>query len=111
MAGELGSRTIATACVRAATARGFMAAILRRGDPDRGVVYLKTLARDGASTLFIQTRDAVGRPAWRQAIGPEPRPEAEVDERLRREADVDPDLWAVEVMDDRHGHPLEPDLI
>ena len=109
MSGELSARLLAQACMRAAEARGLPAAALRRGDPDAGIVYVKTLARDGEATLFVQARDDEGVRAWRRMQGP--APEADIDAKLAREAEIDPDLWAVEVMDDEHRHPLDPKLI
>lgn len=109
MNGELSARMVATACVNAAAAHGRPAVVLRKGDPDAGVIYVKVLARDGSATLYGQTRDDLGRPAWRRAAGPEP--EAEIERRLDREAGIDPDLWAVEILDDSHAHPLDPKLV
>lgn len=109
MTGEIAARLLAQACLRAAAARGLPAAVLRRGDPDAGILYVKTLARDGQATLFVQTRDDDGLRAWRMMQGP--APEADIDAKLAREAEIDPDLWAVEVMDDEHRHPLDPKLV
>lgn len=106
---RLKSGLVVAACLNAAAAHGKPAVILRKGDSDSGVVYLKTLARDGAATLYAQTRTAAGDPAWMRALGP--APEGEIDARIDREARIDRDLWAVEILDDGHAHPLDPDLV
>ena len=107
---RLSSKLTAQACVRAAESLGHMAVILRRGDPDAGVLFVKALARDGSAALFGQTIDMSGAPAWR-AVMPGPTPEAEIDDRLAREARIDPDIWIVEVLDDALRHPLNPELV
>lgn len=114
---RLRSDLIVAACLRAAAAAAHPAVMLRKGDPDSGAVLVKTLARDGAATLygqasdFGQSADHAGDPAWRRLIGPDPAPEADVDARIAREAAIDPDIWVVEVMDDAHGHPLIPRIL
>lgn len=105
----LKSGLVVAACLTAAAAHGKPAVVLRKGDADSGVVYLKTLARDGVATLFAQTRSAAGDPGWMRALGP--APESEIDARIDREARIDRDLWAVEILDDGHAHPLDPDLL
>ena len=106
---ELKSRLIARACVSAAEAAGHPAAMLRRGDPDGGVVYVKALARDGSATLYAQARAFDGPLGWRRVTGP--TAEAEIDDRIARDANIDPDMWVVEVMDDAMAHPLDPPLL
>lgn len=83
--------------------------VLRRGDPDAGLVYVKALARDGQATLYAQARNNDGDLGWRHVMGP--NPEAEIDERLERDRRIDSDLWTVEVLDDAMRHPLDPQLI
>ena len=83
--------------------------VLRRGDPDAGLIYVKALARDGRATLYAQARQEDGELGWRRVTGP--LPEAEIDERLDRDRRIDPDLWALEVLDDAMAHPLNPRLI
>jgi len=51
---RLKSGLVVAACLNAAAAHGKPAVVLRKGDSDSGVVYLKTLARDGDATLYSQ---------------------------------------------------------
>jgi len=83
--------------------------VLRRGDPDAGIVYVKALARDGQATLYAQARDSDDALGWRYVMGP--CPEAEIDERIDRDRRIDSDMWTVEVLDDAMRHPLDPQLI
>mgnify|MGYP002637464373 CR=1 FL=1 len=110
MSGErLNAGLLVGACLRAAVAQGKLAAVLRKGDPDSGMIFVKALARNGTAVLYTQTRDDTGESAWRRAAGP--APEADIDQRLDREANIDRDLWAVEILDDALAHPLDPKLV
>ena len=111
MPSDLKARMLVQACIRAATFKTLPSVVLRRGDPDAGVIYVKVLARDGRAVLFVQTRDAAGAPAWRRSSGETPVPEADIDEKIDRDARIDSDLWAIEVLDDAFAHPLDPKLI
>ena len=111
MSGDLSAKLLVAACVRAAAAKGCHAMVLRRGDPDRGMVYVKVMNREGAATLFQTARDFDGRQGWRVTAGPAPKPEAEIDAKIFGDARIDPDLWAVEVLDDGLEHPLAPDFL
>ncbi len=114
---RLRSDLIVAACIRAAVAAARPAVVLRKGDPDSGAILVKTLARDGAATLYGQASaydqapEHAGDPAWRRLTGPGPAPETEIDARIAREASIDPDIWVVEVMDDDHDHPLNPRIL
>lgn len=108
---RLRSELTVAACLRAAGVAAHPAVVLRKGDPDAGMVLVKALARDGAAALFGQTRDADGEPAWRRLTGAAPAPEADADARIAREAAIDPDIWVVEVLDDACGHPLNPRIL
>ena len=108
---RLSAGLLAAACLNAAASQAKHALVLRKGDPDAGVLFLKTLARDGSAMLFGQRRDAEGRAAWRRVTGAAPVPEADVDARFAREAEFDPDIWAIELLDDSHLHPLNPRIV
>jgi len=108
-AGRLRSGLVASACLNAAAANGKPAVVLRRGDADSGMVFVKSMARDGQAVLYAQTVGRDGASGWRLAFGP--APERDVDARIEREANMDRDLWALEIMDDAMAHPLAPPLV
>jgi len=105
---RLNAKLLAASCVRAASARALPAAVLRRGDPDAGAVFVKCLARDGRAVLYGQTRDLDGALVWRPLTGEAPVDEAAAEDRIAREASIDRDIWVVEVMTDSLDHPLAP---
>lgn len=98
-----------SAYVRRRNDRGLFTAVVRRGSPEAGAIFVKLSRLDGTADLygplpqvFVAELDpavAGGRlfeALMRQA------PEADVDERLRRERRFDDDLWIVET-EDRSG--------
>ncbi len=82
---------------------GIPAHIVRRGDATAGAVVVKTATLDGQARARQRGFDlATGQRCWLPLID---GAEAEVDARLAREAQIDPDLWIVEV-EDRRGRDL-----
>ncbi len=83
--------------------------VTAKGDPTAGAVIVKLNTLDGQAKAFQRTYDLLSdQRMWDTlAQGPEP----EVDEALRKQRRVDPDLWVIEV-EDRHGRTLldEPGL-
>jgi hypothetical protein len=87
--------------------------VVRRGDADAGAIYIKLGSGPGEFQLFAPATSMAegwgregamfvedGR-AW-TAIYDTPRPEADVDRYLERQARSDPDLWVIE-LETRNG--------
>ena len=72
--------------------------VLRRGDPDAGVIYLKVVKEAGE----VRILQAVGEEYACSETAGEPLTEDSADGYLERQARYDPDLWVIEV-DDRQG--------
>lgn len=74
-----------------------------RGDPTAGAVLVKLATLDGQAQLFQRSFDLMtGARAWvTLAAGPE----VEVDAAARRQRQMDPDLWVIEV-ESREGRTL-----
>ncbi len=97
------------ALVRRAQSAGAAAYVVRRGDPDAGIVIVKVARLDGTADIFLPSRDMEGERAWRQAAGAAPEPDA--DALVQRETGYDPDCWVVEIEDREGRHFLtEPVL-
>jgi len=92
----------AKALIRRAQAGGAMAMVARKGDPDAGLVYVKVSLLDGRARLFAPTRGADGERAYREASKGTAEPDHEIEAKLAREAEFDPDIWVIEV-EDRQG--------
>ena len=80
----------AGALLRAAQGRGLFATVLRRGDPDGGVLFV-CVRRGGDLRLYAEDGDGFA------ARGDGFLPQAEVDALIAREAEFDRDLWVVEI--------------
>lgn len=85
--------------------------VLKKGDPDAGVVLLKiNRLRDGC-TVFSQTRTLGGDPAWRAGTGAEPVSDSAADAYIARQQKYDNDLWVVEVEDPTGRYTLDGDIV
>ena len=85
--------------------------VLKKGDPDAGVVLLKLNRLQGGCTVYTQTRTLDGEPAWRIAIGAEPVSDSDADDYIARQQKYDSDLWVVEVEDSTGGYELDGELL
>jgi len=104
---RLRSDIFVSALIRRAEVAGAVAMLRRRGAAEAGAIYVKVDRLDGAAALY-------GPAAQTEAIAPgvarlfsrlhavEWLDPAEIEARLFREIDFDPDLWIVEI-EDRQG--------
>ena len=74
-------------------------AVIRRGDPDRGVVIVKLNDRDGAVRLVTQMRDLEGVLVWSEVFDGRAVSDDEADDYIGRQTAYDPDIWVIEVED------------
>ena len=84
-----------TALIRRAQVAGAFAAVLRRGDPDAGALWV-ILRKSGA--LFRYT-EAMGMSGAREWYQDGPFEEADMHLKTNKAVDRDPDLWIVEIED------------
>jgi len=94
-----------TAYIRRRNDAGRFTAVLKRGDPQAGAIFIKLARLDGSADLYgpapqlfvdADSVAAAGR-LFEQLL--ERVPEAEADARLARERGFDPDCWLVETED------------
>ncbi len=93
------------ALIRRVQGEGAFAAVVRRGHGAAGAIFVKVARLDGTADLYGPAPQAAfGEDAGERLFErlAEAVPEAEADERLRREARFDSDLWIVEI-EDRRG--------
>jgi hypothetical protein len=106
---RLNSEVWVKAYLRRCARAGAGCVLERRGDAQRGAIYIKVSKLDGTGQLFapapagLATADAERR--WQP--GPPAVPEAEIDVGLARQVDFDPDLWIVAVEDREGRHFLD----
>lgn len=94
------------AYLRACSAQGAHAVVVRHGDDDAGAIYIKIARLDGTARIFgpapAGMDTAAGDRKWMAMTRDSHAPERDVDQMLLREAEFDPDLWIIEV-EDRDG--------
>ena len=76
--------------------------VAHKGDPDAGVILLKTLLPERKAQLYAPMRNMEGERVWMMPLGADPVPEQDAESYARRRIEDDPDLWLVEV-DDPYG--------
>ena len=83
--------------------------IVRKGDATAGAVLVKLNTLDGSATCYQRSFDLVS--GERQWVVLAEGPEAEVDQKVERQREFDPDIWVIEVEDRTGRHMLdEPGL-
>ena len=65
---RLRSRVVVDSCIRSAEISGHPAAVLRRGDPDAGSVFIKVYSRSGSAYLYGQSLTEDGKWNWRNLL-------------------------------------------
>jgi hypothetical protein len=102
-----------SAYVRRCHIEGAFAAVRRRGAEEAGAIFIKLNRLDGTAELFSPAPQSTfdeAQPsdrAFARSFGPDPVPDATVEERLRREIRFDPDSWIIEVEDRAGRHFLD----
>lgn len=100
------------AYIRRCEIEGAYAVLRRRGAAEAGAIFVKLDRLDGGAAIYApapQSELAEGAERgverlWRRAHAEEWIEPAEVERRLAREINFDPDIWIVEV-EDRQGLP------
>jgi hypothetical protein len=93
---RLSAAVEAASLVRRAEANGDFAAILKRGDPDRGALLLVISSR-GRHVGCLERMLGLDGYRW-QAVGPTESSESgEIREFLEKRIRFDADLWAIEL--------------
>jgi hypothetical protein len=102
------------AYLRRCAHEGSDAVLVRRGDADAGVIFIKVSRLDGTAMLFGPApagRDDQGEDRrWQPCFARDIVAEAEADAYLARQITFDPDLWIVGV-DDRAGRHFLDDWL
>lgn len=91
--------------IRRCGVEGSFAVLRRRGAAEAGAIFVKVDRLDGRAALYgpapqteLADRDGVDR-LWMRLHKDEWLDPAEIESRIKREMDFDPDLWLIEVED------------
>jgi hypothetical protein len=97
--------------IRQCNAQALPVYVVKRGDPDAGVVLVKLLRKGGTVLVLAPSRDRDGAVVWDRPLGADPVAEADGDAWLARQQTYDPDLWILEIEDpDERWDPTAPVL-
>ena len=96
MTARLASAVEATGLIRRAEAQGDFAAILHKGDADRGALIIVVRSRGAFVALLERALAPDGSYRWASS-GPPDDSEGKVAQFLARRMEFDPDLWAIEL--------------
>lgn len=107
------------AYIRSVQSRGDFAAVVHRGDGDRGVIYIKLSRLDGTAVLYgpaPPSLDAArdgdgGERSFARMHDAEQLPERDIDQLATREREFDPDIWIVETESREGRHGLDDWLV
>jgi hypothetical protein len=102
------------AYLRQCLREGADAVLVRRGDEDRGAIYIKVSRLDGTALLFgpapAGLDEAREDRRWQPCLSGAPTAEVEADAYLERQASFDTDIWIV-VVEDRAGRHFLDDWL
>jgi len=79
------------------SAAGMAMVVVRRGDPDRGVVIVRLYDRERGIRLVSQSRDIDGTLVWSAALDGRYVGESEAANYVERQVSYDPDIWVIEI--------------
>lgn len=85
---------------------GASAYVARRGDTDAGGIFIRVDRLDGTAGVLTLFTDMDGEQKARVVLPPDTAI-GEANERMRREAARDPDIWLVDIEDAKGRHFLE----
>lgn len=83
--------------IRRLESAGEFAAVVRRGDPDRGAVLLLVSSRGNHVACLERSLGPEGNYIWGRTGPPESAGSAEINDFLAKRARFDEDLWALEL--------------
>lgn len=101
------------AYLRRCQVEGVFVAVRRRGAEDAGAIFIKLSRLDGTADLYgpaPQSAFDEASPtdrAFTYSLKQRPATDADVEARLKREIDFDPDVWILEVEDRAGRHFIE----
>lgn len=102
MTPRLKSELWVSALIRRAQGLGAFATVLRKGDDQAGVVLI-VIRQGNDLSYYAPERDFSGNRIWWKSAMTN---QTELDERLNRRVDEDPDIWIVEIESDKSAETL-----
>ena len=99
-----------TAGLRRCNNEGVPATVVRKGEKQSGTVILKITQLDKNFKIFTHGRDIAGKLTWYPALDDKNVEESEADSYLARSANLDPDVWIIEIEHRDGWHPFKKEI-
>jgi hypothetical protein len=106
---RLSTDLLVSAATRLAEKEGVPVTVVHRGDPNSGTLILKINLLNGTARVLTEVRDGDNR-VWTPATSTDPVSDAAAEAYLSRQADIDPDVWLIEI-EDKKGRVWFPGKI
>ena len=104
---RLKSKLLIQACIRLCSERGLPATVIKTGDPDAGMIFVKVNAQGLGCMVLSQAYDVQEELYWTKATGENPVEEQEADQLINRQIGYDQDVWVLEIEDKLLRNPFE----
>ncbi|MAF98337.1 MAG: hypothetical protein CMH26_06860 [Micavibrio sp.] len=89
-------------------AKGIFYYIAQKGNHASGLLLVKLNGLKGQVKLITQQRNFMSDEIeWIDALGQELVDEPKADEYIRRQCDIDPDLWVIEIEGEAMSNPFD----
>lgn len=88
-----------------------MAAVVRKGDPEAGALFIKLNHFTVGCEVFSGVTGPDGGAAWLRATGQAPVQEKDADAYLARQLKYDSDLWIIEIEDPRNVFKFDEPVV
>lgn len=104
---RLPTELIVAAALRDCGARAVPAYVLHKGAAASGTIVVKIVTRARGCRLQSQMRDMDGRLRWENIYDDDLIAETRADEYIQRTRARDPDVWVIEIEDDKAINPFD----
>lgn len=101
MEARLKTSLIVGAEIRRCENMSMSATVNHKGDADRGLLLIKQYVYGQGCKIYTQSRDMDGTLFWQQPKGEAFIEERDADHYIARQIDFDPDLWVLEIEDNK----------
>ena len=96
--------------LRILTSRGHSYYMIQKGPKEGGAILCKVYVPNEGAQIYSQFRDMDGRLSWMEVFENGWVDERVADDYIKREIDIDPDLWALEIETKMKCNPLDDDV-
>ena len=105
---DLKSKILIQAVIKYCSSRNIISTVVKKGDENNGVIWLKILRKDNKSKLLSRYINEYNEYVWREVFdGGEWQEEKLITDRITKEISFDSDLWVLEIENDEYLNPFE----